>query len=293
MRMPSRLAPVAALVLAACTAPSPEKTAPTPDPGKPPVQEAPPQATPPKEAPTEPPAPAAKLLGEPFERAGDVAKQVDALTVWGWSKDGRYFAFETNYGGPGATTCEGELDLFIVDADTDTFAEGGRLTIKHKNPEAARCDPPDLKAAMAAQRPDILKKYDIEPGHLTAPVEFVAAGGEPPALKRYTLALPAGGSATAELTVLFGGRDAVLDKNNKPQGAAFRLTLQRDKEEPVTLEKGERRRPFVWDYDLGKGLAFFSPDRKHAAVLTATIQLSFEGDRTSYMASGFRLPPGW
>jgi hypothetical protein len=283
-----RLLP-SALALAACTGqPRPDATptaataatataVPTPQP----AETAP--------APAPHPEPAPPVLGKPFHRPGDRAEQLDALTVWGWSKDGRYFAFETAFAGPGAATCEGEVDLYIVDADTDSFPPDGHLEIRPKHADVEPCDPPDLQAAMDAQRPLLLRKYGIEPGHLLPPVEPVAAGEPRPGVERHKLPLPSGGTGLAELEVLHGGRDHA----HEGKGAAFKLSVTVGEAPPLLIEPGQLRRPYIWDYDFGRGLAFYSPDRSHAALLTATIQISFEGDRTSYHANGIVLPASW
>lgn len=232
-----------------------------------------------------PPDPA-PVVGAPYQRPGDRARQVDALTFWGWSRDGRYFAFETAYAGPGAATCEGELDLYVVDADTDTFARDGHLTIRHTDPDREPCDPPDLQAAMDAARPALLRRYGVEPGRLRAPIEPRPAAGTTADTKRYTLALPSGRLVDATLAVLHGGRDVAHEG-----GAAFTLGLAIAGGPALVVEPGQRRRPFVWDYALGP--LFLSPDGGRAALLVHTTRLSFEGDRTSAMATAFVVPTGW
>lgn len=279
-----RLLPCALALASACTAPArPDATAASSaaSAGAPPVEPGP--------GPAPKPEPAPPVLGKPYHRPGDRADQLDGLTFWGFSKDGRYFAFETSFAGPGAATCEGEVDLFIVDADTDSFVPDGHVEIRPKHPDAEPCDPPDLQAAMDGQRPVLLRKYGIEPGHLLPPVEPAPAGEPRPGVERYTLPLPSGGSGIAELEVLHGGRDTA----HEGKGAAFKLSVVVGEAPPLLIEPGQRRRPYVWDYDFGHGLVFYSPDRTHAALLTATIQLSFEGDRTSYLANGIVIPAHW
>lgn len=273
--MPPRLACVI-LLASACTAPNGPSA-----PGREAARE---QAPAPA---TEPPKPA--TLGAAFEQPGDPRQQIDHLTVWGWSRDGRYFAFETFDTGPGAATCEGAARLFVVDTDSDTLVPDGYVEVRPRSPDAEPCDPPDLRAALAPRRAALLQKHGIEVGHLLAPTEPQGAAAPRPGTKAYTIALPSGKTATATLEVLGGDREHAYEG----KGAAFKLELAKDGQTPLQVEPGVRRRPYVWNYDLDRGLVFTSPDGSHMAVMTATTELSFEGDRTSWMTNAFRLPPGW
>ncbi|MCY1059832.1 hypothetical protein [Nannocystis sp. SCPEA4] len=252
-------------------------------------------ATPSPEAPAIPSAPAAAesphpaALGAPYERPGDPRQQIDQLTVWGWSRDGRYFAFETFDAGPGAATCEGAARLFVVDTDSNILVEGGYVEVRHKSPDSQPCDPPDLRAALAPRRTALLEKYAIEPGYLLPPAEPQEAAAPRPGVKAYAILLPSGHSATATLEVLGGDRE----RAHEGRGAAFKLDLALPNHATVQLEPGVRLRPYIWNYDLDRGLVFTSPDGTHMAIMTATTEISFEGDRTSWIASTFRLPAGW
>lgn len=242
----------------------------------------------PKDSKTEPaptpapsPAPAPAPATGPYTVAGDRAQQRDELTFWGFSADGRRYAFETYYYGPGATVCEGLATLYVVDAATDTFAEGSPIEIKHRDPEADRCEPPDLKAEMARHRDELLHRHNIVIGNQGPAIVPTRAAGPKPS---WLLNLP-GGPLNAELEVLFGGRD----KAGEP-GAAYTLTLRGPGDLVTVVEAGKRRRPFIWDYSLEGGVAFLSPDRQHLAIVLTSKQLSFEGDRHSYMSNGLKTP---
>lgn len=241
----------------------------------------------PAPAPTPTPAEPAPTLGAPYHRPGDRAAQVDGLTFWGWSADGRRFAFETAFAGAGGAACEGEVDLYIVDAERDHFVEGGHVEVKHTSPDAEPCDPPDLQAAMDARRPALLAAHGVVVGNLRAPVAPLSVGDGRNDI--FMLNLPSGKLANLDIDVLYGDRE----RAHEAQGAAFKLTLEVLGHPPLVVEAGTRRRPHVWDYDPGRGLAFFSPDGRHAAILTAAIALSYEGDRTSFIANGLRLPDGF
>lgn len=281
-------AALALALLAACGAPVVQPLSEAkrlePDRAVPKDSKAPARADPPAEPAPPPPA------SEPWTRPGDAATQTDDLTFWGWSRDGQRYAFEVHDHGPGAARCEGKYVLYVVDATRDAFVDGAPLEIKHASPEAERCDPPDLKAEIERHRPEVLHRHGIVVGHLrqpTLPAPITTSTGKErrPA---WTLALGAGDPLRAELETIGGGRD----RAGEP-GAAFKLTLTRGGDPPLVLEKGERRRPFVWAYSLGGGAAFVSPDGGHVAVITAVTQLSYEGDRHTFMSNGAALPAGW
>ena len=236
-----------------------------------------------KPAPTPAPSPIPEPEAGPYTRPGDRALQRDELTFWGFSADGRRYAFETYYYGPGAAECEGLATLHVVDADTDTFAEGSPLEIKHREPGAERCEPPDLKAEMARHRDELLHRHGIvvsNQGTAIVPNRDASRGSKP----TWTLDLP-GGPLRAELEVLFGGRE-----NAGQPGGAYTLTLRGPGDLVTIVEAGKHRRPFVWDYSLDGGVAFLAPDSKHLAIVLTTKQLSFEGDRHSYMSNGLKTP---
>ncbi|MCY1009092.1 hypothetical protein OV079_26725 [Nannocystis pusilla] len=188
-------------------------------------------------------APEAGDLGAAFEQPGDPRQQIDHLTVWGWSRDGRYFAFETFDAGPGAATCEGAARLFVVDTDSDVLVPDGYVEVRPKSPDAEPCDPPDLRAALAPRRTALLQAHGIEVGHLLAPTEPQGVAAPRPGAKAYAIALPSGQTATATLEVLGGDRE----RAHEGKGAAFKLDLVRDGQAPLQLEPGVRRRPYVWN----------------------------------------------
>lgn len=255
--------------------------------------DAPPAARPIPAVPTpEPPAsecPTSALPAVPFERAGDRRQQLDALTFWGWSADGRRFAYETFDAGPGAATCEGAIRLLVLDADTGSLAPDGLREIRPTHPDSEPCDPPDLDAAMAAERTAVLGRHGISLGNLLAPVEPLPAPAPRPGVKAYAILLPSGQTATATLEVLHGERDQAF----QGEGAAFKLELAVPDRPPLVLESGQSRYPYLWNFDLDRGLVFVDPAGTHLALLLATTQISFEGDRTSYIARAFEIPPGW
>ena len=234
------------------------------------------------------PTPAPATPAEPYARAGDPKSQRDELRFWGFSPDGTRYAFETYYHGPGATTCEGEASLFIVDATRDAFLEGSPLVLKHKQPDAERCDPPDLRAEMDRHREQLLHRHEIVVGNQGPAIVPAPAIDEQGKARASTIALPSGTSLRAEVVVTGGDREKVGER-----GAAYKLTLVREGQPPKVVEPGTRRRPFVWDYNLDDGAVFVGPDGRHLAIVLGTAQRSFEGDRHGYMSNGVQLPDGW
>ena len=241
-------------------------------------------ATPAADEPTPEPATPA----QPYTRAGDPKDQRDELRFWGFSADGSKYAFETYDHGPGATPCEGQASLFIVDADSDSFVKDSPLVIKHKQPDAERCDPPDLRAEMDRHREQLLHRHAIVVGNQGTPIVPAPAVDEAGKARASTIALPSGTMLRAEVQVIDGDREKVGER-----GAAYKLTLTREGQPPKPIEPGTRRRPFVWDYNLDEGVVFVGPDGRHLAIILGTAQRSFEGDRHSYMSNGVKLPDGW
>ena len=271
-----------ALLLTACGAPvvQPLAEAKRREPDKAPVKDTKSADAAPDAAPAPPP--------EPYTRAGDARDQRDELRFWGFSVDGQRYAFETFYSGPGATRCEGVASLFIVDAATDAFVADSPLVLKHKEPEAERCDPPDLRAEMDRHREPLLHRHGIVVGNQGAPVVAAPAVTEKGSGRNSTIVLPSGKQVRAELEVIDGDREKVGER-----GAAYKLTLHAEGLPPLIVETGERRRPWIWDYSLDEGLVFVGPGGRHLAIVLATTQVSFEGDRHSYMSNGVKLPDGW
>lgn len=258
----------------------PEKAVPKDSKPKPATDAAPP--------PSEPsPAPAPDV---PFRRLGDAAGQRDDFTFWGWSADNTRYAFELHDHGPGATACEGSYTLYIVDATRDAFVDGTPLKVEHKTRGDDNCDPPDLAAAIASQRPAVLEQHGIvvdnqRPPGLPRRVATTTGREKFPA---WIITLGPGAQLRAELEVLHGGREQAGEP-----GAAYRLSLTRDAAAPKVVEPSKRRRPFIWHYDLDGGLVFLAPDGRHVALFVATTQLSFEGDRHSLMTNAVALPAAW
>jgi len=254
-----------------------------------------------KPAPAEaapPPSPAPRA-DVPFKRAGEAASQRDDFTFWGWSADNTRYAFELHDHGPGATTCEGSYTLFVVDATRDAFVDGTPLVVEHKRKEDDVCDPPDLAAEMEKLRPAALQQHGIVvdnqrqpslPRRVATTTGRESSSSRPsgPESPAWILTLGSGSQLRAELEVRHGGRDEAGEP-----GGAYRLTLTRNDEAPKVVESGERRRPFVWHYDLDGGLVFLAPDGRHVALFVATTRLSFEGDRHSLMSNAVALPPAW
>lgn len=238
-------------------------------------------------SPEQPAAPEVKP--EPYARTGDAKDQRDELRFWGFSADSKRYAFETYYHGPGATHCEGQASLFVVDAETDAFVADTPLVLKHKQPEAEKCDPPDLRAEMDRHREEMLHRHGIVVGNQGPAIVPGPAITEKGTGRSSTIALPGGKQLRAELEVLGGDREKVGEV-----GAAYKLTLFADAEpKSLVVEPGERKRPFMWDYSLDEGVVFVSPDKRHLAIVLGTTQRSFEGDRHSYMSNAVKLPDGW
>jgi hypothetical protein len=238
-----------------------------------------PAATP---SPTATPAPAAEPdRREPVRRG---TAQLDGFTFWGWSGDGTLYAFETHDPGPGAVSCEGAFDLFVVDASTDRFAKGGHVGLKHREPEPADgvCTPKDLAAAWAPQRDAALSAHGIVRGSGATPLAYTA-GADP---GTWTLSTPRG-PVDLKFAVSSPGREAVM--LDPAAGASYSLQLRQDHGAWRTVEPGTRKRETVHAYSLTDASAYLSPDGAHAALFVARTHLSYEGDRVTFMSNGVTL----
>ena len=231
------------------------------------------------------PTPAAKAkpaASEVYRRPGDPATGIDELAFWGWSEDGRYFAVETYHHGADMVECEGEAELTIFDAEANRPAEDGHVLIKHAEPEAETCDPPDLREALAQRRAPLLERYGITPAHIGGPLSLEPSGDG----SRWSFTTPKERKAvTLSLRVLHGTDDPM----EAIDGAAFELELQPEGGPAVVLEPGRERRPWTLGYGLEQGMPFVGPQGRHAAILVATQMTMPEGVRSSWTPRGATL----
>lgn len=268
-----------ALLLPACNGSDGDAPAP---PAEPPV------ATPASETPApETPTPTVEP-GAPFHQAStrEASSTYDDFTFWGWSTDGTHYAFETFDPGPGAVECEGRYDLFVIDARSDAYAEGGHVRLTHDEPEPTDgvCAPKDLVAAWSPHRDPTLQKHGIVRGGLIGPTPYQAVddGGE-----LWTVETPRG-PLQLGFSVDTPGRDGVM--TTPGAGAAYTLRTRQPGGEWSVIEPGTRKRETVHNYALRDAFAFFSPDGAHAALFLTRTHLSFEGDRVTFMSNGVSLP---
>ena len=248
-----------------------------------------PSATPEPAAPSPPPPPAPTVEpGDPFHQATTrkASSTYDGFTFWGWSADGLHYAFETADPGAGAVECEGRYDLFVVDARTDKYADGGHVSLKHNEPEPSDgvCTPRDLAGAWPARRDPVLDKHGIVRGALQGPVAYQAVDDSG---SLWQVATPKG-PLQLGFSVDTPGRDGVM--MTPGAGASYTLKYRHPGGEWTVLEPGTRTRETVHAYSLGDGFAFFSPDGAHGALFVSRTHLSFEGDRVTYMSNGLRVP---
>lgn len=226
----------------------------------------------------------AVLVGEPLvvQEVPVMPGFADRFTFWGWSADGRYYAYETYKPGEGAVECDMRYELFVVDADNDAFVPEGEVAVTHESPEpdaSGRCRPVDLLPVIEAKRTALLEKHGIVSGNLSPAVPIEGAPG------RTTLATPRGGKVPLVFRVLNAPAEPLGPEAE--QGAAFYLALKHEGGSWV-IEPGRRRRPYVLGYE--PRFVLFSPDGRHAAFVVARTHTAFEGTRTGWMTSGVALP---
>jgi hypothetical protein len=237
----------------------------------------------PTPAPTEPGTPALGLQNDgTFLHRGSPAPgriNFPDLRFFGWSDDGRYFAYSVRRD-PDATSCGIQHRIYVIDADLDAFVPGGDATVAHESAEPADgvCRPADLDALADREAEDLMKAHGVRRGHLKSPVRF----GEN--------AVPA---SPKPLAVRFDVRHRALDIYSACQGGAgYRLVATWPDGSETVIETGLRRRRCVVDYSLGDGLVFASPDGSHAAFVVVREETAFEGVAASFMANGIAVPAG-
>ncbi|MCH9684521.1 MAG: hypothetical protein K0V04_24005, partial [Deltaproteobacteria bacterium] len=226
-----------------------------------------------------PPGDADATKVEPYRRPVDDAAGVDAFVFWGWSADGRYFAFETFHAGSGMANCEGEAELSIVDATADRYAPDGHILLTPADAEAEVCDPPDLRVELGYRRKARLERYKIDAAHIRPPIAFEGTG------ERWSFATPSGERAKVAFRVVHGTDDAM----EAVDGAAFELRVTAPGRDETIVEPGTRRRPWTLGYDLAEGMVFVAPGGNYAALMVAQHQVMPEGVRTTWMSSGVTL----
>ncbi|MEM9454820.1 MAG: hypothetical protein AAGF11_11620 [Myxococcota bacterium] len=214
-----------------------------------------------------------------YRREGDPAKGVDNFVFWGWSQDGRYYAFETYHHGSSMVSCEGEAELTIVDAQADRYANDGHILVKPADPEAEVCDPPDLREELAHRRAPRLERYGISAEYLGGPLGLDKSG------TRWNFTPPDGGT----IQVSFRVKHATDDPMEAADGAAFVLKVKQPGMSEVVVENGRRRRPWTLSYGLDDGMVFVGPKGRHAAIMVAQRLTMPEGVRTTWMSSGITL----
>lgn len=214
-----------------------------------------------------------------YRRTGNAATGVDEFVFWGWSEDGRYYAFETYHHGSFMVSCEGEAELTIVDAQADRYADDGHVLIEPADPEAEVCDPPDLREELAHRRAPRLERYGISAEYLGGPIGLDRSGA------RWSFTPPDGGT----IQVSFRVKHATNEPMEAADGAAFVLKIKQPGMSEVVVENGRRRRPWTLSYDLDEGMVFVGPKGRHAAIMVAQRQTMPEGIRTTWMSSGITL----
>lgn len=214
-----------------------------------------------------------------YRRPGDPAAGVDEFVFWGWSEDGRYYAFETQHHGSDMAHCEGEVELTIVDAQADRYAADGHVLLEYEDAEAKTCDPPDLAVELAHRRGPLLERYGISAGYLGGPIGLEGRD------ERWSFAPPDGGAVDLTFRVKHGTDDPM----EAADGAAFVLKIKQPGMSEVVVEDGRRRRPWTLRYGLAEGMVFVGPKGRQAAIMVAQHETMPEGVRTTWMSSGITL----
>jgi len=208
---------------------------------------------------------------------------VDEFTFLGWSSDGRRYAFQNAIAAQGAS-CSQRYEVFVVDAATDSYPEGGTLEVKHESPEGGRtgCMPPDLAPLLEEGRGRLLEAHGIVMGSHT----------EPQRVSRLDSGMFGAHWGDSVLPFTFIERYAVSGDpygDEAKAGSSYVLTLHPPGGEPRLIEAGKRRRSYVVGYSVLGAPLFVNPAGTYGALIVRKVHAAFEGTRTSYMSNGFAL----
>lgn len=199
----------------------------------------------------------------------------DALTFFGWSADGRRYAFQIDVEAEGAD-CSDEHHLYVVDAVTDRFVD--QITAKREQPEggADGCVPPDLNAVLDEQRPAVLERHGVVVGNFVPPVRPTKRADD------WSVRWADGATSTIGFEVRHTTDDPYGPEAER--GAAYRLTV-----DGRVVEPGTRRRAGVLRYGLDDGFVFEAPAGAFAAIFVQRFVRAFEGARPSWMSNGLAI----
>ena len=187
-------------------------------------------------------------------------RQGDGLTFWGWSPDGRRFAYETWADGGGLPLdCYDEATLTVRDADRDRpVADGVLRSVTKPGVDRDHCVNPDVRATLASQRPAALGRHQVV-ARAARPLGFdVAAGGN-----RGSLTLPSGHVLRADLAGHAVDAGVVAAHPDRP-ACSYRLTLAVDGAVVRTVDAGPW--PGALRTALDDARVFVAPSARFAAI---------------------------
>lgn len=182
----------------------------------------------------------------------------DALTFWGWSADGRQFAYETwTNGGGEPLDCHDEAVLTIYDAVKDRATMGGVVRSTSVG-NSDRCTNPDVRATMNRDRAAHLRRHHVTE-RFAGPLRFqVASGGG-----SGTLALSGTTVLQARLSIRDGNRRDVMANSSRP-GMSYRLSVVVGAGQKRVIAEGPRRGAL--SLSLDGALVFVGPTEHFAAL---------------------------
>lgn len=227
--------------------------------------------------PREPPAPAA-----PYRE--QTPAMSDSFTFWGWSDDGRRFAYEAySFSGGEPLDCADEATLLVRDAVEDELAPGGERRIQGGGQEpSGRCRVPDVRAALDRERDARLAAQQIRVGGFLGPSRFtpLAAGG---------FSIDLGPPRTGHARLLASASPQAPDAADPavPPDFTYRLLLSFDRGGPRELGSGPL--PGAIAASLDDALAFFDLQQRSVAVCLPVTYAVTHGTWTRWACHGLPL----
>jgi hypothetical protein len=208
----------------------------------------------------------------------------DSFTFWGWSDDGRRFAYETySSSGGEPTDCSETAVLIVHDAARDRIFPDGTLRVASGAADGkGHCRTPDVQAALARRRDAHLRRH-----HVT--VHGVEARRlEPDPAGRWTVALCPAHTASVQLEARDEDREDVQQDPTR-MGASYRLLITLDGAPPREIMTGPRAGAL--HPELADAIVFADPAQRFAALCVPVTYAVPHGSWTRWDCHGLSLAP--
>lgn len=215
----------------------------------------------------------------------------DDLAFWGWTADGKRFAYEIYAPAPGGpSACADEVALLLYDAANDKPVPEGELRIPSGGAdESGSCRIPDVRAVLDGERDNQLRQHGVTAGAFVGPSRF-----DPTPEGGFAVAFGTSRIGFAQLTEVPqpappppGDAEPAEPVEPPPPSVSYQLTITLDGASPRSITFGPH--PGATGASLASALAFTDPKQNFAAMcLPVTFKVG-EGKRTRWDCHGLFL----